>query len=62
MRKPTSADIDDLQARGARYLLLDVERASPALRGLLRRKGTLELLFETGEVRVYRFSLRSPRG
>ncbi len=62
LRKPTSADIDDLQARGARYLLLDVERASPALRGLLRRKGTLELLFETGEVRVYRFSLRSPRG
>ena len=55
LRKPTSADIDYLRDRGARYLLLDLERASPALRGLLRRKGALELLFETGEVRVYGF-------
>ena len=60
LRKPTSADIEYLQGRGARYLLLDLGRASPGLRGLLRRKGSLELLFETGEVGVYGVSPLSP--
>ena len=60
LRKPTAADIDYLQSRGTRYLLVDLDRASPALRGLLRRKGTLELQFETGEVRVYGFPGSSP--
>ena len=53
LRKPTAADIDYLQSRGTRYLLVDFDRASPGLRGLLRRMGTVELLFETGEVGVY---------
>ena len=60
LRKPTAADIDYLRARGARYLLVDLDRASPGLRGLLRRKGDLELLFETGEVGVYGVSPLSP--
>lgn len=55
LRRLDPAGIAYLEARGTRYIILNVKRAPPGMTSWLGGRRELRLLFETAEVQVYEF-------